>query len=85
MNANYLYEIFETTEKHDAPDLHIGFAMLKVEKDIPVGMTEKGIKSFLANHYSTLVAAYKEHDRDVFAKAVEDCETKDATAQELRV
>ena len=29
MNANYMYDSFETTRKNDAPDLNVGLAMLK--------------------------------------------------------
>ena len=71
MNANYIYDIFETTNKHGCPDLNIGFAMLKAEKPIPEGMTDKGIRAFLADHYEELVAAYRHKDRDIFVKTVE--------------
>ena len=70
MNANYIYDIFETCEKKDLPDLTIALAQLKAVKPIPDGLTEKQINEFIGDHYKDLVNAYKAHDRAVFADAV---------------
>lgn len=70
MNANYIYDIFETCEKKDLPDLTIALAQLKTVKPIPDGLTEKQINEFIGDHYEDLVKAYKAHDRAVFADAV---------------
>ena len=70
MNANYLYEVFETTRKHDAPDLTIGLAMLKTEQPIPDGMTDEDIRQFLGRHYEALSKAYRTGDRQFFADTV---------------
>ena len=70
MNANYLYDIFETTRKCGAPDLTIGLAMLKTGQPIPDGMTDEGIRQFLGRHYETLSKAYRTGDRQFFADTV---------------
>ena len=70
MNANYIYDIFETCEKNDLPDLTIALAHLKVTQPIPDGLTEKQVNTFVGDHYEDLVKAYKAHDRAVFADAV---------------
>lgn len=70
MNANYIYNIFETCEKNDLPDLTIALAQLKTTQPIPNGMAEKQINEFIGGHYKKLVEAYKAHDRAVFADAV---------------
>ena len=81
MNANYIYEVFETTSKNGDPDLFIGLAKLKVEKPIPAGMTEKELCEFIGRHYDELVKAYAKHDRAVFQAAVEACEARDQEAK----
>ena len=70
MNANYIYDIFETCEKKDLPDLTIALAHLKVTQPIPDGLTEKEVNTFVGDHYEDLVKAYKAHDPAVFADAV---------------
>lgn len=70
MNANYIYDIFETCETKDLPDLTIALAHLKTTQPIPDGLTEKQINEFVGDHYEDLVKAYKAHDRAVFADAV---------------
>ncbi len=78
MNAEYIYDIFETTEKNGDPDLIIGLAKLQAEQPIPEGITEKELCSFIGRHYQTLVDAYKAHDRAAFEEAVLACEAQDA-------
>lgn len=78
MNANYIYDIFETTGKHNAPDLNIGLAMLKVDKPIPEGMTDQSVREFMGRHYEALVEGYKVRDREAFAAVVAKCEAEDA-------
>lgn len=82
MNANYLYDIFETTEKNEAPDLTIGLAMLRSVQEIPDGMTDRGIREFLGRHYTMLVEAYQTHDREKFANTVAVCEAMDVKKAE---
>ena len=76
MDANYIYEIFETTRKNDAPDLNVGLAMLKVEQPIP-DEEDKAIREFMGRHYEALVEAYQTGDREAFAAAVAACEAED--------
>ena len=78
MNAEYIYDIFETTEKNGDPDLFIGLAKLQTEQPIPEGTTEKELCQFIGRHYQALVDAYKGHDRGAFEEAVLACETADA-------
>ena len=78
MNAEYIYDIFETTEKNGDPDLIIGLAKLQAEQPIPEGVTEKELCSFIGRHYHKLVDAYKAHDRGAFEETVLACEEQDA-------
>ena len=78
MDAEYIYDIFETTEKNGDPDLTIGLAKLKADKPIPEGTTEKELCQFIGRHYHELVDAYKAHDRGAFEETVLACETADA-------
>lgn len=78
MNAEYIYDIFQETERNQDPDLIIGLAKLKVSKPIPQETTESEICDFIGRHYKALVAAYKAHDRAAFEEAVLACETADA-------
>lgn len=78
MNADYIYDIFETTERNGDPDLIIGLAKLKVDKPIPEDTTEGEICEFIGRHYKALVDAYKAHDRGAFEETVLACETADA-------
>lgn len=73
MNANYLYEIFETTRENHAPDLNVGLAMLRETKPIPEGMTDREIREFLGKHYDKLVQAYQTGDRALFAGVAAKC------------
>ena len=78
MNANYIYDIFETTGKNAAPDLNVGLAMLQESKPIPQGMADRDIREFVGRHYEKLVAAYRAKDRYVFGAVVAACEAEDA-------
>ena len=80
MNANYIYEVFETTKKNDVPDLTIGLAMHKAKEPLPEGMEDKALRQFMGRHYERLVAAYQTGDREKFAKVVALCEAEDQEA-----
>lgn len=71
MNANYIYDIFQTCEELALPDLTVALARHKEGHPIPEGMTEQGINEFVGNHYEALVDAFAGHDREAFAAAVE--------------
>ena len=78
MNAEYIYDIFEETERNQDPDLLIGLAKLQAEQPIPEGTTEKELCTFIGRHYQALVDAYKAHDRAAFEETVLACEEQDA-------
>lgn len=78
MNAEYIYDIFEETERNQDPDLLIGLSKLQAEQPIPEGTTEKELCAFIGRHYQALVDAYKAHDRAAFEETVLACETADA-------
>ena len=78
MNAEYIYNIFEVTERNHDHDLLIGMAKLKAAKPLPEGTTEGEICKFIGRHYQALVDAYKAHDLAAFEEAVLACETEDA-------
>lgn len=78
MNAEYIYDIFKTTERNQDPDLFIGLAKMKVDKPLPEGTTEGEICKFIGRHYQALVDAYKAHDLAAFEEAVLACEAQDA-------
>lgn len=71
MNANYIYDIFQTCEDLDLPDLTIALAHHKEAHPIPEDMTEQGINEFIGGHYEALVDAFAGHDREAFATAVQ--------------
>ena len=71
MNANYIYDIFQTCEDMDLPDLTVALAHHKAANPIPEGMTEQGINAVIAAHYEALLDAFAAHDREAFAAAVE--------------
>lgn len=78
MNAEYIYNIFEVTERNHDHDLLIGMAKLKAAKPLPEGTTEGEICKFIGRHYQALVDAYKGHDLAAFEEAVLACEEQDA-------
>lgn len=78
MNAEYIYNIFEVTERSHDHDLLIGMAKLMAAKPLPEGTTEGEICKFIGRHYQALVDTYKGHDLAAFEEAVLACETEDA-------
>ena len=71
MNANYIYDIFQTCEDLDLPDLTVALAHYQRGNPLPEGMTEQGINEFIGGHYEALVDAFADHDREAFAAAVQ--------------
>ena len=71
MNANYIYDIFQTCEDLDLPDLTIALARHQEAHPIPEGMTEQSINEFIGGHYEALVDAFAGHAREAFATAVQ--------------
>lgn len=78
MNAEYIYNIFEVTERNHDHDLLIGMAKLKEAKPLPEGMDERALGKFLGKHYHELVKAYAARDLAVMEEVVLACEAQDA-------
>lgn len=83
MNANILYDIYETTRKNNANDLTIGLAMYRAEHpETPISQDEdKAIREFTGRHGQKLAAAYQK-GREAFAATVAACEAEDAEAEQ---
>ena len=70
MNTEMLYELYEITEKNDAPDLAtVGMAMLLKKHPEITHEEAKEMREFTGRHGQELAAAYP--DREAFAAAVE--------------
>ena len=78
MNAEYIYNIFEVTERNHDHDLLIGMAKLKAVKPLPEGMDERELCLFIGKHYHELVEAYASRDLAVMEEVVLACEEQDA-------
>lgn len=78
MDASYIYDIFEATEKNRDNDLLIGMAKLKAAKPLPESMDERELCRFIGKHYKELVEAYAARDMAVMEDAVLACEVQDA-------
>lgn len=78
MNAEYIYDIFKTTERSHDHDLLIGMAKLKAAKPLPEGMDERELCRFIGKHYHELVEAYAARDLAVMEEVVLACEAQDA-------
>lgn len=77
MNANYIYEVFETAAKHGT-DLTIGLELLLNEKPLPEGVTKRELNEFIGLHENLLSRAYQTGHRKLFADIVAACvENKD--------
>lgn len=84
MNANYLYDIFETATKNDQP-LEIAIEILRGINPIPDGMTKQEINEFVGLHYDPLWRAYQTHNRKLFADIVAVCiKTRDHEEEALK-
>lgn len=70
--ANYIYDIFETTHAKDLPDVTLGLAHLRVEKEIPEGITDKQLRMFMGRKIRILGRLYGRKDREFFVDVVED-------------
>lgn len=72
MNTEMLYELYEITEKNDAPDLAtVGMAMLREKHPEITHEEDKAMREFTGRHGAELAAAYQTGGMDTFAAAVE--------------
>ena len=77
MDAKFLYEVFEQTEKNGFPDLMLGVAAAQVEHPLP-HEEDKAVREFIGRHYDALVEAYQPHDPQAFEDVVAQCVAADA-------
>ena len=69
MNTELLYELYEITEKNDAPDLAtVGMAMLREAHPEITHEEDKAMREFTGRHGQELAAAYP--DKEAFEAAV---------------
>lgn len=72
MNANYIFDIFETATQNNV-DTNIGLEMLCGMQPIPDGMTKDGINRFVNLHFDRLRRAYGTGNKKLFADIVAIC------------
>lgn len=75
MNAQILYEIFQTTKTNNLSDLFVGLAWYKNLKYLTIE-NEKQLREFIGKHYNELVKAFSK-DYDEFEATVEKCIEED--------
>ena len=69
MSTEMLYELYEITEKNDAPDLAtVGMAMLREAHPEITHEEDKAMREFTGRHGQELAAAYP--DKEAFEAAV---------------
>ena len=70
MKTEMLYDLYELTEKHDAPDLAtVGMPMLLKKHPEITHEESRAMREFTGRHGQELAAAYP--DKEAFAAAVE--------------
>ena len=83
MNADYIYNIFETSEKHNV-DTTIAAEILRGREVIPDAQTKAEIGAFVGLHYDSLWRAYQTGSRKLFDDIVRICqESTDEEADAL--
>lgn len=85
MNANILYDIYETSRAHGFRDLIFGLAQYKADHpEAAIGHDEdKAIRTFMGSHGQELAAAFQA-GREAFAAAVAEAQAQDAQAEQGR-
>ena len=84
MNANYIYELFETAISRGV-DLTIALEIMVGSKPIPEGTTKREIAQFIALNENLLSRAYQTGNRKLFADIVAVCvESKEKKKDLLR-
>ncbi len=81
MNTEMLYELYEITEKNDAPDLAtVGMAMLREAHPEITHEEDKAMREGPGRHGQELAAAFP--DKEAFAAAVVAGVAEDEAAKE---
>lgn len=78
MNAQILYEIFQTTKTNNLSDLFVGLAWYKNLKYLTIE-NEKQLREFIGKHYNDLVKAFAK-GYDEFVETVKVCIEEDKNA-----
>lgn len=82
MNANYIYDIFETA-KQNGVDLTIGLEILRGTQPIPEGVTKAELNAFIGLHEDLLGRAYRTGNRKLFADIVQVCVESNEDEEDL--
>lgn len=72
MNANYIFDIFETANAKGV-DTTIALEILRGTQPIPEGMTKEGIGQFVGLHFDQLRRAHQTGNRKLFSDIVTIC------------
>lgn len=72
MNANYIYEIFETSAKHNV-DTTLAAEILRGREVIPDKQTKDELCEFIGLHFDPLYRAYGTGSRKLFDDIVKVC------------
>lgn len=72
MNANYIFDIFETANANNV-DTTVGLEILHSAQPIPEGMTKDGINRFVNLHFDQLRRAHQTGNEKLFADIVAIC------------
>lgn len=81
MKTELLYELYEITEKNDAPDLAtVGMAMLREAHPEITHEEDRAMREFTGRHGLELAAAFP--DKEAFAAAVAAGVAEDEAAKE---
>lgn len=78
MNAQILYEIFQTTKTNNLSDLFVGLAYYKNLTHMDI-QNEKEIREFIGKHYNDLVKAFAKGCEE-FVEVVKACVEEDKNA-----
>lgn len=81
MNAEYIFDIFKTTEDTKSADLTIGLAKLEVDKPIPEDVSRREIIRFITRHYDALCEAYAKREKEHFCTVAEELMLEDEAEQ----
>ena len=81
MKTEMLYELYEITEKNDAPDLAtVGMAMLREKHPEITHEEDRAMREFTGRHGQELAAAFP--DKEAFEAAVAAGVAEDEAAKE---
>ena len=77
MNADYIFDVFETANAENA-DTAVALGVLCATRAIPDGMTKENVSRFIGLHFDQLRRAYQTANRNLFGDIVAACLKSDA-------